>query len=292
VNLATGDGRRLSAELPTLKAESVIPVDLKSGQKLKTLTPAAYLQHIEANSQRFLNVLSSCEPSARVPTCPDWKATDLLWHLARVQWFWGKIVADRPSGPETLDEPEKPDGYPERLTLFETWSDELMCALNKAGATDPAWSWAEEQTVGFTLRRQAHEALIHRLDAELTANAAQMPIDPRLALDGIYEALDVSLKRGSSDTLRASTDLYLQLNVADIGDRLWLRLDRLAEQPAPGSHTGDEAVVRVDEPAARPAAYITGAASAIDAWVWRRANNGLSVEGDLAALERFRTAIR
>ena len=39
----------------------------------------------------------------------------------------------------------------------------------RADPAEPAWTWSAEQTVGFTLRRQAHEALIHRLDAEQTA---------------------------------------------------------------------------------------------------------------------------
>ena len=39
-------------------------------------------------------------------------------------------------------------------------------------------------------RRQAHEALIHRLDAELTAGAVS-GLDPALAADGVQECLAV-----------------------------------------------------------------------------------------------------
>ena len=38
----------------------------------------------------------------RVPSCPDWTAADLLWHLVGVQLFWGTIVRDR------LDDPAAP----------------------------------------------------------------------------------------------------------------------------------------------------------------------------------------
>ena len=44
--------------------------------------------------------------------------------------------------------------------------------------------WADDKTVGYIRRRQAHEALIHRLDAELTAGAVT-PLDPDLAADGV-----------------------------------------------------------------------------------------------------------
>ena len=54
----------------------------------------------------------------------------------------------------------------------------------------PAWTWSEDQTVGFIRRRQAHEALIHRVDAELTAGR-RTPMDPGLSADGVDEALRV-----------------------------------------------------------------------------------------------------
>ena len=53
------------------------------------------------------------------------------------------------------------------------------------------WSWANDQTAGFSYRRQAHEALIHRLDAEL-AGGERTAIDARLAADGVGEVLGVT----------------------------------------------------------------------------------------------------
>lgn len=50
------------------------------------------------------------------------------------------------------------------------------------------WTWSNEQSSSFVLRRQAHEALIHRLDAELVVGDCS-PIDPLLAVDGVDEAL-------------------------------------------------------------------------------------------------------
>jgi hypothetical protein len=53
------------------------------------------------------------------------------------------------------------------LTFFATSTEDLQRVL--AGAADPetVWTWSQNRSVGFVRRRQAHEALIHRRDAEL-----------------------------------------------------------------------------------------------------------------------------
>jgi len=48
-----------------------------------------YRAHLAEESARFAEVIAEVPPDARVPSCPDWSADDLLWHLAEVQWFWG-----------------------------------------------------------------------------------------------------------------------------------------------------------------------------------------------------------
>src|SRR5687768_12945557 len=126
-----------------------------------------YLQHIRDESARFRAALVGSDPAARVPACPDWDATDLMWHLgAGVQGFWADIIEQRPEGPaEGRTDPERPATFEEALERFDLDHARLVAALESADPADPAWTWADEQTVGFTFRRQAHEALIHRVDA-------------------------------------------------------------------------------------------------------------------------------
>src|SRR6478735_7706482 len=157
---------------------------------MTTLTPERYLDHIRTESQRFRDVLADCDPAARVPGCPDWDAADLLFHLAGVQHFWSTIIRQRPEGPEKLEEPVRPETYDGLLAFFDTSSAALVTALEEADPAEQAWSWAPEQTVGFTFRRQAHEALIHRLDAEQAAGQ-ETPLDTALSADGVLETLDV-----------------------------------------------------------------------------------------------------
>ena len=51
---------------------------LASVEAVPRLEYPTYLDHIRTESARFRAALADCDPSARVPTCPDWDAADLL----------------------------------------------------------------------------------------------------------------------------------------------------------------------------------------------------------------------
>ena len=155
-----------------------------------------YLDHIRTESARFREVLADCDPSARVPTCPDWDAADLLWHLAKVQLFWAKVIRHRPASPDDPeigeeDAAQRPESYAELLDAFDDYSHALATELERADPEAEAWHWSGDSRVGTSYRRQAHEAAIHRIDAELTAGVPVTPLDAALADDGVAEALGV-----------------------------------------------------------------------------------------------------
>ncbi|WP_246210035.1 maleylpyruvate isomerase family mycothiol-dependent enzyme [Nocardioides piscis] len=157
------------------------------------LDPDLYVEHIRNESARFREVLAECDPAARVPSCPDWSAADLLWHLTTVQWFWTTVVVDRPSEVDLAGEPSRPGTHDEALKMYEHWSHALTAALDGVPPDDEAWTWSsdpDDHTVGFIMRRQAHEALIHRIDAELAAGT-ESELDANLAADGVEEVLGV-----------------------------------------------------------------------------------------------------
>src|SRR3954453_2148940 len=127
-----------------------------------------YLAHLAEDSERFAEVLRRVDPGERVPSCPDWNAADLLWHLGEVQWFWSRVIRFRPVHARDLPEPapRRPRDV-DALRLFgDRHTADLVQALASAAPEEKAWSWSDDHSVGFTYRRQAHEALIHRLDAE------------------------------------------------------------------------------------------------------------------------------
>src|SRR3546814_12271564 len=80
-----------------------------------TLLPTdAYREHIRLESSRFRDVLASIDPATPVPSCPEWTAADLLWHLSGVQDFWSHVVTHRPQAPQDYLEPVRPDTHPDR----------------------------------------------------------------------------------------------------------------------------------------------------------------------------------
>lgn len=253
-----------------------------------------YLDHIRTESARFRAVLAGCDPEARVPGCPDWTAADLLWHLTGVQQFWTRIVRDRPVGPgEDWTEPERPASYDELLAAFDEHSAGFVSALEAADPAEPAWSWSEEQTVAFTFRRQAHEALIHRLDAEQTAGLVS-PLDPELAADGVAEALAVMF--GGTPSWGTFTPLphHVRVDVTDRDESVWVQVGHFTgTDPGSGTRYDElEDVSVVTDPGGEPDVVVDGPAGALDAWLWRRGDDqDIRVAGDRAVYDHFRRAV-
>ena len=150
-----------------------------------------FTEVLAANSNRFREVLAGVPAATRVPSCPDWAADDLLWHLTEVQSFWLTIVDQGLQTDEdvlAVTAPGRPVTPDAAIALFEKVSFQLAMKLGVIGDDVPAWTWTPNHTVGWVRRRQAQEALMHRVDAELTAGLPS-EIDPGLAEDGVDEVL-------------------------------------------------------------------------------------------------------
>ena len=259
-----------------------------------TLPYRRYLEHIRAESRRFREVLTACAPDAPVPACPDWTAEDLLWHLTGVQWFWARIVRNRPAPPNDGDpRPERPAAYDEMLTAFDEHSASLITELEAAGPEAEAWHWAPERTVGTSYRRQAHEALIHRLDAEQAAGTVT-PLDPDLAADGVLELVDLMYGgRGPAWSRTEPSEHHVRLDLTDRATSIWVRPGSfLGTDPESGKSYDRPHVQVVANPATEPSAVVAGTAADLDAWLWnRRDDRGITVTGDPAAYAAFRAAV-
>ena len=152
-----------------------------------------YLDHLARESARFSAALLEADADAPVPTCPGWDADDLLWHLADVQWFWGSIVNQRlqtTAETQALVRVERPAERDALRAFYARASKDLQDGLRSAAPETAVWTWSLDQSVGFIRRRQAHEALIHRIDAELTAGN-RTPMHPQLSADGVDEVLRI-----------------------------------------------------------------------------------------------------
>lgn len=258
-----------------------------------------YLAALERETRRARECLADADPSARVPSCPDWSADDLLWHLGgEVQDFWAWVIAHRPDAPAAYEEPARPADRAGLLHVLDHAHEDLMLRLRNADPAEGAWSWSgdpELHTVGFTMRRQAHEALIHRVDAEL-AIGDPTPLDTELAADGVLEALDWmygGLPRWASFAPDGGTVL---VHVTDTGHRILVALGRVT-----GHNPRDDA--DIDQPHLRVAdravhghgdadALVSGTAQDLDVWLWHRGPAHLvEMDGDEDVIDRLTTVL-
>ena len=248
-----------------------------------------FLEHLASESARFRAVLADAPSGLRVPTCPDWDADDLFWHLADVQWFWGEIAQGRLTTQAEVDaldgrRVDRPADRAGLLDHFDRSSSRLQSGLEALDPSTELWMWADEHTAGYIARRQAHEALIHRLDAELTVGA-RTPLDCRLAADGVDEALRVM--RGYEPEPGLTHEAVAgQVTIATVDAmHAWT----VTPVRITGTYDG-EAIdllrfLVADGPGADTAAEICGSAADLDCWLWNRpAVDEITRDGDAAAL--------
>jgi len=254
------------------------------------LPGADYLAFLDAESARFVTLLADADPGARVPSCPDWDAADLLWHLTEVQWFWGSIVGRALSDPAAAEEdkPDRPAAYPALVDLQRRSTERLLAAVSAGDDSDPMWTWFDDdQTRGFSRRRQAHEALIHRLDAEQVVGEVT-PLDPRLATDGIDEAIRIMFG-GTPDWAEFRWEAGPVAVIArDTGARWSAQVGRVVGRPEGGEAVDEPSLEVHDGRTADPVAQVSGAAGALDSWLWGRVgDDAVTREGDPQAQSAF-----
>jgi uncharacterized protein (TIGR03083 family) len=256
-----------------------------------------FLAHLTRESQRFALAIDVAPAGATVPTCPGWDADDLLWHLAEVQWFWGTIVRERIDGSRAEQlKPGRPADRAALRAFFDESSEELGRVLADTPPDTSVWTWSDDQTAGFVRRRQAHEALIHRVDAELAAGS-RTPMDPVLCADGVDEVLRVMYGGAPPwGTFTPDDDKTVRLRASDTGDSWLVTLGRFTGSEPDGSAAyEDEQDMRVAAAdSGQPAAVtITAAAADLNCELWHRPTISGQVEraGDDLVLAEFDATI-
>jgi uncharacterized protein (TIGR03083 family) len=247
-----------------------------------------YLAALRDESARFARAARSADPAAPVPTCPDWTADDLVWHLGEVQFFWATIVRDRLADPAAAQaaKPDRPAERGELLAFFDAASAALVESLEQADDDEHIWTWfPPEQSVGFARRRQAHEALIHRVDAELVAGSAVSSLDPNLATDGIAEVL-ATMYDGWPDWATHHLDGPIGgVMTTDTASTWLVQLGRWSgTSPNSGTTYAGEPTISIIE-SGEPTFAISGASSDLDLWLWNRPSGAIERSGEAAVFE-------
>lgn len=256
----------------------------------------AYLVVIREQSERFLEALVGVPADAPVPTCDGWTAADLLWHLGEVQHFWAHVAAGAQR--EDVVAPPRPDGDVALRRFVATAGTELLAALAARPADAPAWSWHPDGgTLAWVARRVAHETLMHRVDAEVTAGLVVRPPAVDVAADGIDEVLGVFVDDVPTWGRFTPDGVSVAIRSMNSAGAWRLALGRFV-----GIRRGEPEVVDVDAAAVertsdddpRPAELlVVGRAWDLDRWLWGRGPvDPLDVDGDPAVLARLRQLLR
>ncbi|MCP4968832.1 MAG: maleylpyruvate isomerase family mycothiol-dependent enzyme, partial [bacterium] len=237
------------------------------------------------------SLVRNTDHAAPVPSCPGWSAADLTWHLLEVQYFWASIVADLLRTPDKVTELVRPQDA-DLDDLFDVQTSRLLDALQAHDPAETCWSWhAEGHSVGWVLRRQAHEALIHRVDAEL-AHGGEFAVDAELAIDGVDEVLNVMLDSSDiPDWSSFAPDGRVAEITVNEGASWALRLGRFqGKSPQTGNDYDDPALI-VATSIASPDAVVRGSGRDLNLWLWGRGTaDSLVVEGDASVVTHIRAA--
>ncbi len=213
---------------------------------------ATFVRHVRADGDR-LAALADGHLSTAIPSCPGWTGYDLVSHVATV--YEHKIACT-----ELGHAPEPwPPAWPadrDPVVWFRDAHARLLAMFDEHGPADPSATWwPSDQTVGFWARRMAHETAIHRVDAELAADAVT-PVDAALALDGIDEVLTIML---AGDWSEAPIEPPAGQRVAvQAGDRRWVV-------------TFEPTTIEVAEERDPVGATVSGDPSDLVCWLWGRA---------------------
>ena len=255
----------------------------------------AFLAVIREQSERFLEALKGVQADAPVPSCDGWSADDLLWHLAEVQHFWAEVAAG--AAGDDVVEPPRPKDVADLRALGARSGTALLSALASRDGSTACWSWHPDGgTLGWVARRQAHEALVHRVDAELTAGLDVRPPSIGLAVDGVDEVLTVFVDVVPDWGSFTPDGTKMRLTCTNAPAAWELALGRFTGTgPESGTqHDLDAGQVRrlsAGGDASEPSADLTisGRAWDLDRWLWGRGGlEALDVTGEAALVERVR----
>ncbi len=231
---------------------------------------------IAAETERFASVLATANPRAQCPTCTEWNAADLLWHLTTVQQFWAQVLSQDVRTDEAAEAlgsgaPPQPSAISEMLPVRAAVTRELVEELRRLGDDEPRWTWWEaDQTVGFTRRMQVCEATMHRIDAELTAQVDVGPISAEVATLCLDHCVDV-MWGWMPEWATWSPQAVVELVASDTGQRWLVEVGRWrGTGPESGRQFDVPRAVRADAGAPAATARVSAPLDQLARWAWTR----------------------
>ncbi|MER5962113.1 maleylpyruvate isomerase family mycothiol-dependent enzyme [Streptomyces sp. NPDC002057] len=239
-----------------------------------------YIDALERAGHGLAEAAAAAGVDAAVPTCPEWRIRDLLRHTTMVHRWATDLIAEARPAYRPADDETALDGDA-LLAYYREGHTGLVAALRAAPETLTCWTFLPaDSPLAFWARRQAHEATVHRADAESALPGGPGAVDPALAADGIDELLRGFHGRDGS-RVRTPGPRTLRVRATDTGDVWTVRLS--AEPPRAERGDGAAADTELSGPADR--LYLT---------LWNRLPVGaVTITGDegLARLWRETSGI-
>ncbi|MFE9429119.1 maleylpyruvate isomerase family mycothiol-dependent enzyme [Kitasatospora sp. NPDC006697] len=259
-------------------------------------------RHESAAFEQAIRQAAEAPAAPLVPSCPEWSAADLTFHLGAVHRLVARLLTERSSTPPdptelsfldlpagTADWPptdrpaEKPFTGPVAASLVD-WFAAGAAALGRTFADTPAdarvWTYGADPTAAFWLRVQAIEVSLHRWDAEGALGRPAAPLDAELAVDAVAQNFEVMapFRRAMTQAPPGAGECY-RLRRTD-GPQSWtVRFD-------------GEAVQLAGEGAGEADVELAGTASDLVLFLWGRLPaDRLEVRGDEAVLARYFTLV-
>lgn len=219
-----------------------------------------------ANHSRSLADDAAGHLDQEVEFCPGWTVRDLVHHITQVQWFWGHVVEDRlTSRPTQLqDPPGAPDD--QAIAVFRAGAEHLVGVLSQTDPATRVWTWAPaQQDVGFVVRHQVQEIVVHHWDAA-HAVGRSVEIDPEVGADCVDEMLEFSVLNAHNvddDPLPPALAGTFAIRCTD-SDHAWVVTD--GEQP--GTSRASRTTAADVEAQGMPA--VTGTGGQLILWLYAR----------------------
>ena len=188
---------------------------------------ASHIDELEDHGVGLAAAADRVPLSTAVPTCPEWDLRGLLAHVGFVQRWAAMHVREGAAASERQTEPDfpAPDDDGQLVTWYRAGHAELVETLRAAPDDLVAMTFLADAgpARAFWARRQAHEAAIHRADAE-AAGGAVLDVHRDFALDGIAELLEGFYARRGGRLL-ADPPLALRVAPTDSATSWLVRLE-------------------------------------------------------------------
>lgn len=234
-------------------------------------SPLDHLGLLERVTGLFGAALASADLAAPAPALNGWTVADVGAHVIGVHRWVITIVREGTRPPRQ----NRPDDVVDVVADYPPAADELLRVLREADPDASAWSLDRaDRRVGFWVRRQLHEVVVHLWDVRSAADPTPGAIDDvesAVCADGVDEMLQMTATRlgREPDPLPGR----LGLHATDTGES-WLLLPdwTLAEQ--------------TPDPSEQPTASVAAPARELLLHVWGRGRFA-EASGDEATLRAF-----